>query len=933
MKKELACIALFAILSIPSNYIHAQSLETGFEHPSITYRPYAWWHWMGPNFSMEGITKDLEAMKEAGIGGATIFNVSSAVQESSAPTENNPWKEQTYRSSAYWKALQFACSEAERLGMELGLHNTVGYSTTGGPWIQEDQGMKHLVWRKEKITGGKKITTVLPPPDLPPYKGWGAFGKTVPDKYDEISVVAIPCGNSYSNRDTYDLKKYLDKDNRLTWKAPKGNWTIFRIGYASTMSCPHPVPDELIGKVLEVNKIDSAYTRYHWENVLNPLKEHIGKYFGKSFKHVLIDSYEAGEQNWSRNFRQDFIQMKGYDPVPWLPYALANQTDTLSVLPNLVIRFKWDLQDVISRLYQQYGWQIAKDKLSALGLALQQEPYWGPFSTIAGAASADIPMGEFWTSSSGMIQKGVTAGGRAAGHTVIGAEAYTSAPDRSRWTEDPAMLKKTTEGAFASGVNRLILHQWVHQAFDDRYQPGMSMGWWGTHFSRFQPWIKPGKAYFEYLGRCQYLLQQGEQVIDFLTLDEAPDHDTDAIVTTDFLNKSIDVQQGKIILYSGRRYRIMQFPHMKVMQPEVLYKLGQLVKEGATVIAEKPDSSPSLKNYPQCDDSVRIISDRIWKQYAGTRIFSSKEAAIKAIGLAPDYKTEVGQASVVHRHSHDGDIYYVGNLSDKEQDIRVSLRIDHQLPEIWNAETGKIKNAEDWKFENGRTLVSIHLQPYQSRFIVMRRVATLQEIEQGKSAKPILKRQSILPLQARWTIHFEPKLDTPFTITADSLTDFSLSTDKRIKYFTGTTTYQTEITIPAQKLSGAPQVWLDLGEMNDIAEVSVNHMPADTLWYPPYRADISQYLQKGKNAIRITVTNNWANRMIGDEQYPADFEWGTDRGEKLGRAMKAYPEWFLKGEPRPQKDRKCFEVWYYYRKDSPLQKAGLDGPVNIEFWK
>ena len=73
--------------------------------------------------------------------------------------------------------------------------------------------------------------------------------------------------------------------------------------------------------------------------------------------------------------------------------------------------------------------------------------------------------------------------------------------------------------------------------------------------------------------------------------------------------------------------------------------------------------------------------------------------------------------------------------------------------------------------------------------------------------------------------------------------------------------------------------------------------------------------------------------MIGDEQFPADFEWGKDRGVELGRAMKGYPEWFLKGQPRPQKGRKAFAVWYYHRKDSPLQKAGLVGPVNIEFWK
>jgi hypothetical protein len=108
-------------------------LEELFQNPPEQARPFVWWHWMGSNFSKEGITKDLEAMKESGIGGATIFNLASAVQESHYPTLNNPWPEQTYRSPAYWEAMKHAAAEADRLGLEIGLHNTVGYSTTGGP--------------------------------------------------------------------------------------------------------------------------------------------------------------------------------------------------------------------------------------------------------------------------------------------------------------------------------------------------------------------------------------------------------------------------------------------------------------------------------------------------------------------------------------------------------------------------------------------------------------------------------------------------------------------------------------------------------------------------------------------------------------------------------------------------------------------------------
>jgi hypothetical protein len=698
------------------------------------------------------------------------------------------------------------------------------------------------------------------------------------------------------------------------------------------MSRPHPVPDDLVGKALEVDKLDAVCSNYHWDKMLGPLQQYLGKYFGTAFRHVLIDSYEAGDQNWSRNFRDDFRKMKGYDPVPWLPYVLADGKDTLSGNKAFAERFRYDFQDVVARLYQTNSWQLGRDRVEAVGLKFQHEPYSGPFSTIAGAASADLPMGEFWTSGSGMIDNAVSAGARAAGHAVVGAEAFTSAPQMSRWTEDPAMLKPTTEGAFVSGVNHLVLHQWVHQAFDDRYQPGMSMGWWGTHFSRYQPWIRPGKAYFDYLGRCQYLLQQGEQVIDFLALDEAPDLVTDALVTSDFLTKPVKVVDGDVVLASGRRYRIMQFPMTGRMLPEVLDRLAWLVEQGATVVARKPAVSPSLSGYPRCDEVVRAKASELWNRFAGKIIFPSREEAMQAIGLKPDYEVLEGGASVVHRRTAGTDIFYIANLSGEKRHVAASLRVDGMLPELWNAETGDTGVVDHWNCADGRTRVSLDLEPYQSRFIVLRRKATQQETAQGAAEKPAARMVAEQNVGSRWTVHFEPKLDTAFDVVFDTLKDFSLSGEERIKYFTGTATYRTSFNLSAKNL-GQSRIWLNLGEMNDIAELMVNGRKVGVLWYPPYRTDVTQFVHKGRNEIAVAVTDNWANRLIGDEQYPADFTWGADRGADMGRAMKAYPEWFINHTPRPQQGRKAFCVWYYYRKGSALQKAGLDGPVRLEFWK
>ena len=943
MKKNLVyfeTILLF-ILFIGCNTMYSQNIEQEFKNPPMRYRPYVWWHWMGPNVSKSGITKDLEAMQEVGIGGATIFNLTSAVMGSNAPLDNTPWPDQTYRSEKYWENFEWACKEAERLGMELGHHNSPGYSTTGGPWIDEVHNMEHLIKSSLKITGhNKKVILDIAQPKLTQSLGIGA-NPTQPTIYKEIGTIAVSSGTNKSNK-TYDLSKNYNKKGQIVWTVPEGEWSIFRIGLCHTMAVTHPTPDDVFPHSLEVDKIDAAKGTFHWENALGPLKEHLGKFFGKTFKHILIDSYEAGLQDWGENVRNSFIQMKGYDPITYIPILITSKDDSLNIDKEKVTRFKEDYREVMSKLFNENSWKLAKQKVNDEGLQLQCEAYWGLYSIVAGSAVPDIPYGEFWTDGNGMIEANVTVGARAGGHKLIGAEAFSTRPKAAHWTEDPAFLKASAEGAFSSGVNHLSLHQWVMQPFEDKYQPGYTMGWWGTHFSRFQPWFKLGKAFYKYLGRCQYLLQQGEQVIEYLLVqhDGINNYELDAIAPFDFLDMDIKVDNRNIILPSGRKYPIMEIASNGTMHPEILIKVEKLLEQGATiVIAQKPTKSPSLTNYPTCDQDVKTLAGRIWNNYLGKHLFRSRSEAEKAINYQPDYLFVEGKANIVHRHSNNDDFYYIGNTTDKPQHLVISLRSQNRLPELWNAENGNIGIVENWKFDKDRTIVTLDLKAYQSRFIVFRMAATEAEIAEGKHTKPTLKKANQIVLARLWDVHFEPKLSDPFDKQM-SLIDFSKSNDKNIKYFAGTAIYKQIFNITKKDLTEVKKVMLNFGEVNDIAAVSINNTPADTIWYAPFVTDISKKLHPGKNTITIEVAVNWPNLLIGDEQYPqdielkepTDYQWFSKDIRDIGHPIKEFPEWFLKNQKRPTQ-RKAFATWNYFFKDTPLQKAGLAGPVTLEFYK
>ncbi len=980
MKKAIvfiSCMLLNFLAFSQPKYISADSLEVCFLNPPTSIKPYAWWHWMGPNFSKEGITKDLEAMKEEGIGGATIFNLASAVQETHVPTLNNPWPEQTYRSPAYWDAIKHAAKEAQRLGLEIGLHNTAGYSTTGGPWIREEQGMQKLVWSDTLIVGGKTISFELPQPELPTYTGWGSSNKKA-TFYKDIVVLAIPDYDKIALPDIINLSAIMSKSGKLKWKAPSGKWRIYRIGYAPTMANPHPVPDDLIGQSLEVDKMSEKQNTFHWETVIAPLKKYLSDYLGKSFKHMLIDSYEAGYQNWTPTFRKEFIKRKGYDPVPWIgcfgqPITNDNKKRRILNSDQQTKRFEWDYRDVINQLYFEKGWNISQKLLHKSGLTLQFEPYEGPFCMSQGVALADLPIGEFWAGGNGEINSDIPAAARAAGKTIVGAEAFTGRPEISQWTEDPAYLKLSANGAYASGVNRLILHHWVHQPFDDKYQPGMGMGWWGTHFSRYQTWFEPGKAFFAYLGRSQALLQYGEQVSDYLCMDKSVGF-SDLISKEDFLNSKIKVQNGKVVLPSGRSYAFMVFPGNGEMLPEIALKIKDMVAKGATIVSSKPTGSPSLKDFPKCDKKLEIIGNELWgngskNNYKKGFVYTKMEDAIKKQDIRPDFIINNAKASseikIVHRHAPNVDIYFIANQSSKAQHISVSFRISGKQPELWQAEDGSITNAPVWKENNGRTAVDLKLKGVQSVFVVFRKAVSNAdhlislsvqdstanwEVLESKKGVPVLfssepisaqavyasgKEQTVklnptktIEISGEWNVSFAPKLDQPFELKFSELIDFSKHENKKVNYFSGTATYHKKVKIQEEDLRTDQRILLDLGEMNDIAEIRINGLNMGVLWYPPYKTDITRALKPGENDLEIAVTNNWANRLIGDEQEPADFEWGQDRGN-MGHAMKAYPNWFIKDQQRPSSGRKAFCIWYYYRKDSPLQPAGLVGPVRI----
>jgi hypothetical protein len=915
--------SILALAMVGGGGLAASTLEEDFQNPPAAARPMVWWHWMGHNISREGITKDLEAMKAAGIGGATIFNLTSNVQANAAGMKNTPWPENDYRSPAWWALVKHAASEADRLGLNLGMHNCVGYSATGGPWITPEKSMKTVIWTVTPVEGDKPFSAKLAPP------------KAKLDFYREIAVVAIPDAPEIPTDAVKDLSGKMAADGTLRWEAPAGKWLVYRLGYTATGVGCHPAPEEV--KTLECDKLSAADSKFHFEQVMQPMKENLGPLLGKSMRHLTLDSYEAGGLNWTENFRAEFQKRRGYNPVLWLPTLDKKIIGSV----ELSARFAWDLKTTVSDLFVQNNFRQGRAMMNAMGLQMYLEPYSGPFNTMEGATVPDITMGEFWLGSGGEIGRHIVGPAQAAGIKVIATESFTATPNNAAWTETPAKLKASGDGAWSSGINLFFLHHWVHQPFPDNVKPGMSMGWWGTHFGRNQTWYEPGKAWLSYLGRSQALLQRGEPVSDFLAVDLSTalgPNRADTLSVADFVALA-SWQNGRIVLPSGRSYAFLQFPNTPQMLLSVARKLKELVSAGAIVVGPKPERSPSLQDYPKADAEVAAIGQELWGAtpgpehvYGKGRMFEKTELALAALKLGPDFSTTNKMPNLRYTHRREGstDIYFVTSWAETESTFTAVFRTSGKIPELWDSERGTRHPAPVWRQKDGGTEVDLTLPANTSVFVIFQQATT--ELA-SVPVPPHVPFPAPLPVAGPWKVHFTKDTE----ITLPTLASWTLSDQPAIQYFSGTATYRQTIEVPSGWLAPGQTCWLDLGDVRELARVRVNGTDCGVAWHAPFRVPVEAALKPGSNVLEIEVTNTWANRQIGDEREALDcvysepgvqhyFKDKQGQPVAVGRMLLEFPDWLVQGKPRPSQ-RQTFCNWNYFTKDSPLLESGLLGPV------
>ncbi len=729
-------------------------LEAGFLNPPDSAKPQTWWHWMNGNITTNGITADLEAMKQIGLGGATIVNVDSGIPRGPVNFMSPQWR----------KDFKFAIQEANRLGLEMCVENCAGWSSSGGPWNTVTNAMQRVTTSEVRVTGPTNFSVSLPQPPttLGFYRDIAVLGFPSLDAGAKIAnldakdgrngnaVLSSPtAGDSTAGavqrRQIVDLTSKLTADGKLNWRVPAGEWVILRLGYTPTGVKNHPAPIE--GTGLECDKFSKAALDAHWAGFMQKVLDDIGPLAGRTLDSSFIDSYEVGGQNWTADFRAEFQKRRGYDPLKFLPAFTGRVVDN----PAVSERFLWDVRRTIADLFAENYYGHFAELCHQHGLMSMVEPYTGPFESLQSGASEDPVMGEFWTGSQGDQSVKLAASvAHIYGKTIVGAESFTASPQNGRWQNDPYSLKTLGDLMYCWGLNRYTFHRYAMQPWTNRW-PGMTMGQWGFHFERTETWWDEGKPWIDYITHSQFLLQQGRAVADaaYFTGESAPVETRDGNpalpagydfddVNADVLLHGATVKNGRLTLASGANYAVLILPPNDVnMTPQTLKCIAKLVRAGATVVGPRPQHSPSLADYPKCDAQVEKLAAEIWgkcdgshvleNSYGKGRVVWNKSLAdvFAAQSLKPDFEfqgdSDATHLAYAHRVAGKADIYFVSNQRRQFDSAGCTFRVSGKTPELWHPDTGMIEQAPIWSAQDGRVKVRLNLDPAGSVFVIFRK--------------------------------------------------------------------------------------------------------------------------------------------------------------------------------------------------------------------
>ena len=842
----------------------AQDLREGFLNPPADARPMMRWWWFGPAVTRLELKKELETMKNAGIGGVELQPVYPLMLDDATKGIRNL----QYLSPEFLDDVSFANQTARSLGLRVDITLGSGWPY-GGPRTTLALAAGRLRVAAVPITG----IHVTPPPLLEGESLIAAFAVAGTEKaFDPSSA------------------KRIDLATDSVDPGVGARTALFFMASHTLQRVKRPAAGAE-GYVLD--HFSHAAIDEHLVDVATPL---LNAFDGQPPYSVFSDSLEVYGSDWTSELPAEFEKRRGYDLIPHLPELLAGGTREAEA-----IRHDWGetLSELVRDNYLTPITQFAETH----GTRFRSQTYGDPAVTLADEAIPNLPEGEGpqWRSFS--YTRWASSASHLYGRNITSAETWT-------WLHSPAFratpldMKAEADRMFLLGVNQFVGHGFPYSP------PGAGEPGWSLYaaavFNAHNPWFPVMPDVAKYLQRVSWLLRQGKPANDIAIL--LPEDDAQAAFTpghvsvTDEMGKRITPVMMRAILDAGYNvdyidaatidklgiipYAVLVIPPTDRI-PLATYKtIESFAAKGRVISLEK---MPLLgQGFIEQKDSAKIaaLSDRLFKADNHKGIFvASIDGLADALhhALTPDLdatgRTE--GLGFIHRKLADSDIYFVANTGSRPVDASIQFRSDRTAIEAWNPDGGEVLLAQDHRDGTG---IKLKLAPYESRVFVLGdrlQAGTADRIVDFSNARE----SRLTDLSTGWQIHFA---DAARPVEMDKLTSWTELPGRQ--YFSGEAVYSRNFFMSNHRTTNK-RILLDFGTgssfedtrppnangtlalldppIREAAIVFVNGQRAGALWHPPYRIDVSEFVHKGDNKIEVHVYNTAINLLAG--QPPRDY--------------------------------------------------------------
>ncbi len=986
-KGILRLFFLVGSLSLCAQVSNTDWLKSGFVDPPREAKPLVWWDWVNGNVTKEGIKADLIDMKRVGIAGAQLFDLEIYMPEGPVRYGSDDWfKHVNYAMHiADSLGLEFHVMNCPGWSASGGPWNTPEKSMKRIVWsdtIIDGGGGKIIELPLPEIKHNyfEEIAVLAIPTDTNRLENWKnkiGFSKAPLDRDLDSNQHGV-----MNKEKIINLSNQLSDKGVLTCNLPSGSWTILRFGFTTTGSENHPAVPE--GHGLECDKLDAESVKFQFDNALGTIIKNAEPYLGGTFKGIVFDSFEGGFQNWTKDFPKEFERINGYNLMPYLPVLAGIVVDSKTTTEAILFDFRSTIDELIAENYFKTMQNLAHEN----GLITYSESQGGPLNPFLDNQYVDVPMNEFWLRNYIQrvpLMKQSAASAHLYNKSVVAAESFTAVPEYGKWQSSPASLKRAGDCAFTAGINRFIFHTYIHQPYD-YLKPGFTMGRYGTHFGRQSAWWPYANGWIDYISRSQFLLQQGRTVTDLGILlsddmrysipsgDIKPPIGYDLTMSYPKHLDSAKVVNGVIEFSELAQCEVLVLNNRSsFMSVRTLENLYRLVNEGATIAGAPPVAPPGFQELENSLDRFNELVDEIWgglnkvgtsKSVGMGKVLYSNDLdwIVSQTDLTPDLvflpKNNTDSLRYIHKRTDNSDIYFVTNLTSEVQSVELNLRITGKKPELWDATTGTMCAAPVYKVTN-TTEIPLHLEAGASKFIVFRdklpskwptkvepnftnSINSTFLVEGNEDLKVSYSDNSLkeystkdcpkpIDLSKSWKVKFKDGRGVSSEpLVFENLVSWTEHPNENIKYYSGIAHYSKTFTLSKKYLKKGQRCVLKLGEVFDVAEITINGQEPVIAWNWPGEIDVTDMLVNGENNLTIGIANRWVNRLIGDEKIEVDIPYCEGSGKFTTGVIEEFPVW-MRDEQRAKEENKryTFTTWKHYNAESKLNKAGLLGPVQL----